>query len=233
MATVRQGSGGSGRRRFLGHVVVATTAPELWRPEDVGPPSKQDVEEREEAERLRVAAGEGDAARVGRMLWTAGKRAGEVASALTGLGGATALHWASDSGGLAAVKWLLDRKALPHITDSYEDSPLHWASAKGHADVARLLLASGAAADNPNKAGWTPLHMASANGHATTARLLMDRGASVRSGNCDGNTALHLACASGRINVVELLLARGADTNLLNAVSTLCTTCPLHASTAR
>lgn len=67
-----------------------------------------------------------------------------VAVELTDEQGMTALHWAAINGNGAGVRWLLDKKADPHLADQKGRTPLKLALDGKHENAMRLLLNAGA-----------------------------------------------------------------------------------------
>lgn len=155
------------------------------------------------AEALIVAAGDGDTARVERLL------AFGVDPNVTLQGDGTPLIAAAEAGDLAMVRLLLARGAQVDRIVPGDGNPLIAAAREGRLETVRLLLDSGA---NVNASVWTDenaLIQAAWNGHADVVKLLLARGAdaNVRIGP---RTALGMAQREGHGDVVRLLLDAGA-----------------------
>ena len=101
--------------------------------------AKHDLTNRTGAKPLYLAAMNGDAAAIARLL-----DAGEDANAVLTAEGETVLMLTSHTGNPEAVKLLLDRGADPNTQQVRGQTALMWAAAEGHADVVKLLLARGA-----------------------------------------------------------------------------------------
>jgi ankyrin repeat protein len=74
----------------------------------------------------------------------------------------TALHYATQSGQLAMVKYLVEVKRLDVNESGREGkTPLHYAADGGYTDVVSLLLANGADPRKTNNRAHTPIQSAS------------------------------------------------------------------------
>ncbi len=79
--------------------------------------------------------------------------------AVTGLGGLTALHYASREGHMDTVRALVESGArLDEVSPMDRSSPLVIAIANGHYDLGRYLLDQGADPNLVTTAGYSPLH---------------------------------------------------------------------------
>lgn len=187
---------------------------------------------------LRLAAGRGSLAIVGRLL-EAGAHADAVCSQ-----GYTALHDAMRAGGpeaLAIAHLLLEAGADPNGVTSYGESPLRDASRRGDTAAVALLLEAGAdagqlqwsplhraaalgtaeavagalaGADDPRARDWwdrTPFLVALTHGDAGRAAALLRAGARLdERGRCGRPAASH-CCPADRAETLRWLLAEGAD----------------------
>src|SRR5688572_5436297 len=146
--------------------------------------AKHDLTNRTGAKPVYLAAINGDAAAIARLL-----DAGEDANAVLTAEGETVLMLASHTGNPGAVKLLLDRGADPNTQQVRGQTALMWAAAEGHADVVKLLLERGADSALASTAstkqerrpagGMTALMFASRQGHLDAARALLDGGANI------------------------------------------------------
>jgi ankyrin repeat protein len=170
--------------------------------------------------RLMYAARTGDVRRVTTLLRPRGtEREVDAVDAE----GRTALHHASASGRVEAVRLLLAKGADKDKEDTVNIRrcfptywrPLHFASAMGHAGAARLLLDRGAATDVVHaEGGYTreqPLHVACAHGHVDIVRLLLDAGADEDARDANGRIPYIRAVERSQEAVVVFLLDRGQD----------------------
>ena len=136
----------------------------------------------------------------------------------------TALHYASKSGHLEAVKLLLENGANPNIqANPYEqDFPddefgdkigtaLILASQKGHLEIVKLLLKNEADI-NAKEEGedLTALHFASQEGHLEIVKLLLETGADVKAQGKNGKTALYYARRKDHLGVENHLIKNQA-----------------------
>jgi ankyrin repeat protein len=94
---------------------------------------------------------------------------------LVGLGGNSALMFASSNGHTAVVQLLADRGAALDLVDKEGLSALMWASLQGHAAVTQLLADRGAKLDLVDEDGCSALIVACSGGHAAAAQLLAAR----------------------------------------------------------
>lgn len=86
--------------------------------------------------------------------------------------GMTALILAVDEGCDSIVRFLLDRKASPDLTDRWGQTALMLAAGRNNSKCAKLLLASGAALNIRAENGLTALQYATDNGATEVARVL-------------------------------------------------------------
>lgn len=130
--------------------------------------------------------------------------------------GWTPLHWASRSGNLTAMAFLIEKGTSIDEKGRSKDTPLHYAAGFGGLEATRLLIENGADIREMSDKGVTPLMMAAAKGTVETARFLMTCGANVRARDTQGQTCLH-ACASigasTSVDMVRFLMDAGLDPN--------------------
>ena len=184
--------------------------------------AKHDLTNRTGARPLYLAATNGDAAAIARLL-----DAGEDANALLTAEGESVLMLTSQTGNAEAVKILLDRGANPNTQQLRGQTALMWAAAEGHADVVKLLLARGAdtglsstASTKPERrppGGMTALLFASRQGKLEAARALLDGGADINEAGADNTSALLIAVVNGHYDLASLLIERGANPNIADA----------------
>jgi uncharacterized protein len=176
--------------------------------------AKHDLTNRTGARPLYLAATNGDAAAIARLL-----DAGEDANALLTAEGESVLMLTSQTGNAEAVKVLLDHGANPNTQQLRGQTALMWAAAEGHADVVKLLLARGAdpglsstASTKPERrppGGMTALLFASRQGKLEAARALLD--------GADNTSALLIAVVNGHYDLASLLIERGANPNIADS----------------
>jgi ankyrin repeat protein len=174
------------------------------------------------AKPLYLAAINGDAAAIGRLL-----DAGEDANAVLTGEGESVLMLTSYTGNAAAVKLLLDRGADANTQQFRGQTALMWAAAEGHADVVQLLLARGAdpslsstASTKPERrpaGGMTALLFASRQGKLDAVRALLEGGADVNQVGADNTSPLLIAIVNGHYEVASLLVERGANPSVADA----------------
>ena len=184
--------------------------------------AKHDLTNRTGARPLYLAATNGDAAAIARLL-----DAGEDANALLTAEGESVLMLTSQTGNAEAVKILLDRGANPNTQQLRGQTALMWAAAEGHADVVKLLLARGAdpglsstASTKPERrppGGMTALLFASRQGKLEAARALLDAGADINAAGADNTSALLIAVVNGHYDLASLLIERGANPNIADS----------------
>jgi len=88
--------------------------------------------------------------------------------------GMTALILAVDESCDSIVKFLLDRKASPNLTDRWGQTALMLAAGRNNTKCAKLLLACGAAPNIRAKNGLTALQYATENDATDVARVLAE-----------------------------------------------------------
>ncbi len=181
--------------------------------------AKHDLTNRTGARPLYLAATNGDAAAIARLL-----DAGEDANALLTAEGESVLMLTAQTGNAEAVKVLLDRGADPNTQQLRGQTALMWAAAEGHADVVKLLLARGAdpglsstASTKPERrppGGMTALLFASRQGKLEAARALLDGGADINEAGADNTSPLLISVVNGHYDLAALLIERGANPNI-------------------
>ena len=125
--------------------------------------------------------------------------------------GTTALHWAVQSGDVAAVRKLLAAGANARAANRYGVTPLSLAAANGDAAAVQLLLDAGADPNTTSADGETALMTAARTGKVEAARALIVRGAHVNTAETwMGETAVMWAAAEGHAAMVKLLAEAGA-----------------------
>lgn len=88
--------------------------------------------------------------------------------------GYSPLHYASRTGSLQTVKYLVESGANVNLlTRGNLSSPLHRASQQGHSEVVEYLLKNGANASLQDLDGLTALHKAVLGNHARVINLLL------------------------------------------------------------
>jgi ankyrin repeat protein len=184
--------------------------------------AKLDITNRTGTKPLYLAAQNGDAGAIARLL-----DAGEDANAVLTGEGETVLMLTSHTGNPEAVKLLLDRGADPNIQQFRGQTALMWAAAEGHADVVKLLLARGAdpglsstASTKPERrppGGMTALLFAARQGQLEAARALLDGGADINQAGADTTSPLLIAIVNGHYDLASMLIERGANANIADA----------------
>ncbi len=123
----------------------------------------------------------------------------------------TELFSAVISGGLDAVKKLVDGGANIDAKAEGGWTPLMVATEKGHAEIAFFLLEKGA---NPNVVAEmrhsTPLLIASRYKRFNIATALIQKGADVNALETDGTSSLLWAAENGDIETARMLISSGA-----------------------
>jgi ankyrin repeat protein len=164
---------------------------------------------------LHIAAAEGDAAAVQRLL---ARRANPNATLRTNESrnadwGSTPLHYAAAVGSAECVRLLLGAGANARAANDLGVTPLH--RAVRYPQVAAILLDRGADPRAQDARGRTPLHWTANDDENCrgVAAMLLDRGADPKLADHEGRTPLHLGAACGRTEVASELLRRGADAN--------------------
>jgi ankyrin repeat protein len=130
--------------------------------------------------------------------------------------GSTPLMYASLSGHVGVVRWLLNKGAAINELSNEGMTPLYHACYKNHLPVVRLLLERGAdpTLTGCKEHGCTPLLISSREGHVEVVRWLLGHPtakAAISHPDLVGETALSYACHFGRAGVVRALLESGAD----------------------
>jgi hypothetical protein len=163
-----------------------------------------------------IAAEEGDAATVAKMLKTDRslvqvRESGNIRE--VGRNNPTALHCAAAAGQTRVARILIRYKADVNARNDEDGrTPLHYAATEGHADIARLLIASGANLEAVDLTDLTPLAEACCSSmddpaHIEFVELLLSKGANVNGNNKAACTPLQLA---GDGKIAGILRKHGA-----------------------
>jgi len=203
--------------------------------------AKPSVANRDGATPLQLAALNGSAAMIGRLL-----KAGVDANASLSSSGDTALMIAARTGRPDAVKLLLDNGAKIDARETWGDTTaLMWAIVEGNHAIVRMLIDRGAnvnlrskfvpsatgrgfegatpVAGKPNQAeenasgSLTPLMFAAREGDLESARMLVAAGAEINLRGGDGKDALGLAIFNGGYSVASFLIDNKANVNQADA----------------
>ena len=129
-------------------------------------------------------------------------------------GGATALIWASASGGTSAAEFLITNGADVNIRDKREGlAALLAATASDNDDLVELLIKKNADVNVTATNAVTPLMIAAQRGSVNIVKALLDHGAKFEvKKNDDGTTPLIAAADRGHADVGSaLLLDRGSE----------------------
>ena len=124
--------------------------------------------------------------------------------------GDTALHFAAAAGQMDAIRWLVDRGALPMFRGDTIHTPLFWAAYHGQEEACRYLLKKGCRLKDKDAYGDTPLHYAAAGNRPAVVKLFLDRGADVHA-NAKEKTPLVAAARRNAGQAVQALIDGGAD----------------------
>uniref|UniRef100_K3WLG3 TOG domain-containing protein n=1 Tax=Globisporangium ultimum (strain ATCC 200006 / CBS 805.95 / DAOM BR144) TaxID=431595 RepID=K3WLG3_GLOUD len=122
--------------------------------------------------------------------------------------GHTPLFYASSSGKLPLIKWLISngadidtdysdhRDIVPREGDQGIFTPLQIACFKGHEDVVNFLVECNAELSGTRRNGKTPLHFASLQNHKSIVKILLDAGADAHACDDQGKTPVDVADAA-------------------------------------
>lgn len=138
--------------------------------------------------------------------------------------GLTLLHFASDMGHVAMVKYLLLKHANVHCRDDEGLIPLHLACISNHLDCVKVLITIGSSYCNlRDDEGMSCLLHACKEGNLEIVKYLSEPSSTSSSGqgnllarNDHYESCLHLACLSGSLNLVKYLLQKKVDINARN-----------------
>jgi ankyrin repeat protein len=127
--------------------------------------------------------------------------------------GFTILALAASHNHLKCVKYLLDNKANPNISDKMGYVPLHWAAKNGNVKIGKLLLKNKASINPRGEYGRTPLDMAVRHHQVEFVKLLLKYGADINAQTTEagGTSVLH---ETVMIQDVPMLITLIADSNL-------------------
>lgn len=131
------------------------------------------------------------------------------------------LHEAAWSGGVAAVRALLESGANAGEANHTGDTALHWASAAGDVASVGVLAAAGTCVTTVSdrgrgtlgsrESGFLALHWAADGGSVSTIGALLAAGTPVDATTDSQVTTLHCATEAGEVGAIRALLDAGAD----------------------
>ncbi|XP_046985834.1 histone-lysine N-methyltransferase EHMT2 isoform X1 [Schistocerca americana] len=105
-------------------------------------------------------------------------------------GGWTPLVWATENCHADVARFLLKKRADPHIRDVEQNIALHWSAFSGCMDVSEMLINYGSEVNSVNIHGDTPLHVGARQDKYDCVLMLLSRGARVDVVNSAGNSPL-------------------------------------------
>lgn len=126
--------------------------------------------------------------------------------------GYTVFHYATISGHIDSVKYLLDRKADVNVKrDEYHQTPLHIASKLNFYEMIEFLCKHGALVNNVDRRGHTPLFVAAESGNDSVCKFLLEKKANIDYQSKKGWSALHVAVRQMHISTALLLIKQSAN----------------------
>ena len=128
--------------------------------------------------------------------------------------GMSLLFFASSSGHLHLVKYLISKGAVVNFQDHAESvTPLYNAARFGYLDVVSYLHSCGGDVNLPINLGTPPLWPACFEGHQDVVQFLLDHGAAVDVLDQTGGAPIFAAAYKGELEIVKMLAKKG-DVNL-------------------
>ena len=122
-----------------------------------------------------------------------------------------ALHWASQSGHLEVVEFLIAKKLPVNIANADGQCPLHLAVISKQFDVVDFLLRKNAELEARCNRTYTSLHYACSMNSPEIVEILLGHGARLEAPAADEARPLHIAVSQGTLPTVQILLSRGAN----------------------
>lgn len=135
------------------------------------------------------------------------------AAGLTAAGRETPLIDAAQSGDVAAVRALIQKKADVNAAALDGSTALHFAVHRDSLDIVNVLLTAGANPMAANRYGVTPLSLACTNGNARIVERLLRAGADPNAPLAGGETPLMTAARTGDVAVLKALIEAKANVN--------------------
>ena len=115
------------------------------------------------------------------------------------------------AGDRAAVRQLVQDRAIVNVPEIDGTTARHWAARADDVETVALLLRSGADVRAANRYGVTALMLAVETGNDALVGALLEAGADPNTTLPEGETALMTAARTGQVPVVRRLLAAGAN----------------------
>lgn len=153
-----------------------------------------------EVERALIAAKDGD-------LQTLRSLRRVVPMAADGFG-ATALHYATRTGQMECVEWLVEAVGISYnVRGTSGATPMHDAAAQGQLECVKYFLANGADVETRDRSGHTALHLAARFGRFEMVKWLTEKvNGYARAKSRNHMTPVHFAASGGHLTCLELLV---------------------------
>ncbi|XP_066551861.1 DNA-binding protein RFXANK isoform X2 [Amia ocellicauda] len=119
--------------------------------------------------------------------------------------GFTPLMWAAAFGEIAAISFLLEKGADPHILARERESALSLASSGGYTDIVNILLKRGTDINTYDWNGGTPLLYAVRGNHVKCVEALLGWGADLTVEADSGYSPMDLSVALGHKKVQQVI----------------------------
>ncbi|XP_006628141.2 ankyrin repeat domain-containing protein 42 isoform X1 [Lepisosteus oculatus] len=123
----------------------------------------------------------------------------------------TPLHWASLTGSLECLHWLLWHGADTSDTTPQGWTPAHLAAMRGRDACMQALITNGAIVSSRDDRGCSAVHLAAAHGHSQTLQNILRSGADCNSADMNDWRPAHYAAFHGRLGCLQFLLKWGAS----------------------
>lgn len=153
-----------------------------------------------EVERALIAAKDGD-------LQTLRSLRRVVPMAADGFGG-TALHYATRTGQMQCVEWLVEAVGISYnVRGTSGATPMHDAAAQGQLECVKYFLANGADVETRDRSGHTALHLAARFGRFEMVKWLTEKvNGYARAKSRNHMTPVHFAASGGHLTCLQLLV---------------------------
>ncbi|XP_059487008.1 serine/threonine-protein phosphatase 6 regulatory ankyrin repeat subunit A-like [Neocloeon triangulifer] len=126
----------------------------------------------------------------------------------------TALHFATMSGNLALVEFLMNNGLDCNEPDSEGYTPFLLSAGAADVNVVCFFVEKGANLSSANKTGRNALHLSCQEGKLENARYLLSTGRfDLAQKDLQGYEAIHIATIEEHCNILDLLLENGGDVN--------------------
>jgi ankyrin repeat protein len=134
---------------------------------------------------------------------------GQFTRETKGFAGRNALHYATLSGSVEAMKYAISLGIAADSRDNNGANALHYAALSGSVEAMKYAISLGIAADSHENNGANVLHNAAQSGSVEAMKYAISLGIAADSRDNNGRNALHDAALSGSVEAMKYAISLG------------------------